>query len=375
MEAEEKGSALKNSDVELSQPLGDNEAQESPLGGKKGVDLPPVTEEIAAARRLGRLFWGIFTGTVLLNYDSGAVPAVLPIIKERFEMTPLELGLLGGLQYIGLVFMSPIAGHLLQSHSAKRVLSISLALNTLFVAIMGFAPGKLVLLATRLGIGISQTSLLVFAPCWVDLFAPDSSRCVWMSLLQAAVPLGIMLGYAVAGTIGAIGADWQISLLVQAIALAPFAVGLFFVPVALIDGEDHGEGEAAKKAKAEESDQPSHGRRMSTAQQIARRDSLFQYTLEGGNRSGAELLPVTKQLRIITRSSVFVLLTGALSSLCFVVTGIQFWITEYMLAVIRGNYGTVLIAFSAVSATAPTLGVVIGGNVIDRLGGYMLVTF
>ena len=77
-----------------------------------------------------------------------------------------------------------------------------------------------------------------------------------------------------------------------------------------------------------------------------------------------------RNLRLLLRSRTFVYCTLALSALYFVVTGIQFWSTEFLVQVIRADFSTVLVAFAATSATAPILGVLFGGLVIDSIGGY-----
>lgn len=54
------------------------------------------------------------------------------------------------------------------------------------------------------------------------------------------------------------------------------------------------------------------------------------------------------------------------SGLYFVVTGIQFWVTDYLTAApelggLGADKGTVLVAFSVTILTAPTAGVIFGG--------------
>ena len=63
-------------------------------------------------------------------------------------------------------------------------------------------------------------------------------------------------------------------------------------------------------------------------------------------------------------------MTAGLCALYFVVTGVQFWMTIYLVKVIKADYGAVLGAFAATSATGPVIGVVFGGWFIDRVGGY-----
>jgi len=59
-----------------------------------------------------------------------------------------------------------------------------------------------------------------------------------------------------------------------------------------------------------------------------------------------------------------------LSALFFVVTGIQFWITIFLQLVIGADPAAVIAVFGVTSITAPVFGVIVGGVVTDRYGGY-----
>ena len=161
-------------------------------------DEEVVAEEVDR-KDVVHLFKIIIVMMMVINYDSGAVPAVLNFISNDFELSPVDQGLLGGLQYIGLTIMSPIAGYLLQSKSAKRVVTLSLVFNTLFCVLFAAAPTKGLLLFCRLGIGITQAPIVIYAPVWVDEFSSGDSATIWLSILQGAAPLGVMVGYATSG--------------------------------------------------------------------------------------------------------------------------------------------------------------------------------
>lgn len=66
----------------------------------------------------------------------------------------------------------------------------------------------------------------------------------------------------------------------------------------------------------------------------------------------------------------FVMIILANSFIYFVLTGIQYWVTDYLINFIGEAETTVLTTFSIVSVTGPVLGVVIGGNVTSCLGGF-----
>jgi hypothetical protein len=54
----------------------------------------------------------------------------------------------------------------------------------------------------------------------------------------------------------------------------------------------------------------------------------------------------------------------------FIVTGIQFWMTSYLIDILENNPLEVAAIFSIVSITAPLGGVIIGGIFADKYGGY-----
>lgn len=58
------------------------------------------------------------------------------------------------------------------------------------------------------------------------------------------------------------------------------------------------------------------------------------------------------------------------SGIFFILTGIQYWVTDYLIDELDADRGKVYVTFSIVSITGPVLGVVIGGNVTSRVGGF-----
>jgi predicted MFS family arabinose efflux permease len=57
-------------------------------------------------------------------------------------------------------------------------------------------------------------------------------------------------------------------------------------------------------------------------------------------------------------------------SLLFIVTGIQFWISDYMMIVLKVEPRKVFITFAVTCITGPIFGVICGGYLIQQLGGY-----
>ena len=60
----------------------------------------------------------------------------------------------------------------------------------------------------------------------------------------------------------------------------------------------------------------------------------------------------------------------AVSFLYFVVTCIQYWFTDFMVTVQDMDQSVAFTVFAVVSVTGPVLGVIFGGFLSSKLGGY-----
>jgi len=101
------------------------------------------------------------------------------------------------------------------------------------------------------------------------------------------------------------------------------------------------------------SDGPTHGDSVSSSGS----QSLHNITMWG-------------TIALLVKNPVFMFVSLGLSGLYFVVTGIQFWGTSFLITVLSGNEQEVRLLFMATAATAPVAGVVFGGRYNDKLGGY-----
>lgn len=75
-------------------------------------------------------------------------------------------------------------------------------------------------------------------------------------------------------------------------------------------------------------------------------------------------------VKVLLQNKIYVLLTLSTSCLYFVITGVQFWITDYMIITLNVPKNNVFIAFGLLCITAPCIGVLAGGVVIHHIGGY-----
>ncbi|KAA0154239.1 hypothetical protein FNF29_02461 [Cafeteria roenbergensis] len=364
------------------------------------------------------MFAAICALQVLANFDNGVLPSVLSSIQLEFSLDFSELGLLGALVYVGLVASCPLSGYLLTRCGSPRLVLVgSVALNTGALLLFAAAPAPEFLLVARALIGLSQAPIFIYAPVWVDTFAPPAYMTLWISLLQANVAIGIMLGYVFGGGIvaGAGAAAWRVPLYVQAGCMAPFVLFYLLVPdqyVSLVGGlaeriaKLEEEAQAEEEAEEEQEEEAAHGASSGAAPGAARSaDALGVGGLsareagspvcdqaEGGGADGAGVggergpvgeagmpalagggddeISLLEGTAALLCNRIFMLLTVGLTGLYFVVTGIQFWISDYLIKDIGADPAAVVAGFAVTSLTAPTMGVFFGGWLVDRMGGY-----
>lgn len=63
-------------------------------------------------------------------------------------------------------------------------------------------------------------------------------------------------------------------------------------------------------------------------------------------------------------------MVSAISILFFIVSGIQYWVSDYLITVIGIPKKTVFIYFATTAITAPILGAILSGVIGSKLGGY-----
>lgn len=297
----------------------------------------------------------------------------------------------------------PIAGYLLTHCKQRRVLLGAVIGNTVGCFWFGLAGpehttlGKYNLFGAKFLIGLTQAAILIYSPVWVDEFAPPEYTTQWISLLQAMVAIGIMLGYVTGGVITQTFGPtyWRAAILMQACVLFCFIPLYMYVSgknVNAVGGRDARIQSFAVAHKAQlladrKGEQPGAGMASddstseSPAAGVGRLSSAVS---SGGNTTGTgAVVPLSPRLQDgegdscecgraaeLFTSPLYMLLTLALCGLYFTVTGIQFWITDYLEQVIGAPKDTVLTAFALTSCTAPAMGVVFGGWLVDRMGGY-----
>ena len=324
----------------------------------------------------------LFAIQMCMNLDAGALPASLSALHTdpKIHLPPWEQGVLGSCIYLGMIPGSLLAGPLLQKARPKRILWYNVVANCGFCLLFSLSPTSAWLFVTRLGAGFSKAVLAIFVPLWVDCTAPEHKLTLYMSVFQGAAPLGVMAGYLFAGLVQSSGVQhlgvcggecadnflsWRIPFFAQGLIFLPLMIIFYAMPRESMDlvyrVPDADAAAAAAPPAAKGAAEPPAAEKKPPAR--PRGDS------------GAQPKGAWAQVKELCGNRMYLYLINALSALFFVVTGIQFWVTNYLTAPVAEtglgfDFKTVVIGFALTSATAPVMGVIFGGVSVDKLGGY-----
>ena len=264
---------------------------------------------------------------------------------------------------VGCISTGSILNQRLLQHRIKWVLSFTMLLNSLSVFVFAHFHSFRLMLVARLFSGAMSAILVVYAPLWVDDYAPPSSATTWMAILQAAVPVGVVLGYVTSGIVQEYTLfGWQYTFYLQCLCLIPLALAIVFMParhinlqhvIVIVQADSDNLNDTARSKNSSINGKTVNPRTL---------DAMTQ-----------EDVPSTwYQVQFILGSGLYLVTVSSLASLYFVVTGLQLWATAYLTAPepVHASLGEVLLVFSITCITAPTFGVILGGILMDKTGGY-----
>ena len=77
--------------------------------------------------------------------------------------------------------------------------------------------------------GFFQVFACIYIPVWIDHFSPKEKKTMMLTMVQLAVPLGIVLGYIMSAILIE-NLNWKYSFYVQGVLFAPIAIVYLFYP-------------------------------------------------------------------------------------------------------------------------------------------------
>ena len=348
-----------------------NDENNIQVGNKIYRLTDPDLEEIPPFRR-NCIFVVFLLSNLFLNYDTGVIPASLIEITKEIRLDYSEQALIGSLVYLGLSFSSIFVGLIFSKYSPSKVCSIILLLNLLSCFTFSFSSNKIILFSMRFMMGATEAFIVIYGPVWVNNYSPFEYSTTWMGILHSCTALGVILGYVIASIIINFFNNkltWRFAIQIQGFVEILFSLFFWF------ERDDYINVDIRKTIPANEIelDNRDFGGRISNASpsvtpskvRSSRKFDPRIDSIETGNL-GRYLL----QTKTVLTTPLYVSITLGMCAIYFIVTGIQFWMTKYLIEILELEPLLVNIIFSTISITAPLSGVIVGGTISDKYGGY-----
>ncbi len=341
--------------------------------GNKLYRLTEPEEEIPDFHR-NFIFVIFLLSNLFLNYDTGVIPASLIEITKEIHLDYSEQALIGSLVYLGLSFSSIFVSLIFTKFGPSKVCSIILLCNLISCFIFSFSSNKIILFAMRFMMGATEAFIVIYGPVWVNNYSPLEYSTTWMGILHSCTALGVILGYVIAAIIINFFNDkltWRFAIQIQGFVEIFFA--LFFwlekdeyinvdvrktIPANEIELENKDINNRLSNVSRSFNNSPSKGR-------FSRKFDPRIDSIETSN-----LGRYFFQAKTVLTTPLYVSITLGLCSIYFIVTGIQFWLTKYLIEILDIDPLLVNMVFSGISITAPLSGVIVGGTISDKYGGY-----
>ncbi|RNE96694.1 transporter protein [Trypanosoma rangeli] len=290
------------------------------------------------------------------SFDSGAFSAALGAengIAEEWGLGTVRQGTLTSSVFLGNILGCPLSGHLFSHHNAKQVLVGSLILHTVFTFLFATLTNYEFALFCRFFIGITLSTVIVYVPVWVDIFAPRDRQSVWMASHNAGVPLGIMLGYTCGAFLPSYtNVNWEWAFYIKCILTIPAVAYLMRVDSRSIARPSRNRSESAPNVAA------------FAAADMSAAERVLNFLHSNMRLMWSSCIP-------LFCNTEYMCSTLAMCSLYFVVTGLQNFVTQYLREEpFNASMKTIMLGFGGAVVTAPVIGVIVGGILLDRIGGY-----
>ncbi|HEX8371773.1 MAG TPA: MFS transporter [Chthoniobacterales bacterium] len=151
--------------------------------------------------------------------DRYILAAVIPDIKETFLAgepdANSKAGLLTTAFLLSYMLTAPLFGWLADRYSRWMIIGFSVALWSLACGASGLATGFVMLLLTRVFLGVGEAGYGPAAPTIISDFYPVEKRGQVLAWFFMAIPVGSALGYAFGGLMsGWLGWRWAFYLVV-----------------------------------------------------------------------------------------------------------------------------------------------------------------
>ena len=327
-------------EIDVTNPLDIQKHQLSYLSNSSTNSNTPITSPgIELSMKTRMIVYALFLISNILNsMDHGSIPASTLQLRQLTSHDQ-SIGLFGSLVYVGNIIGSLFLFAYINNYNRKHLLLISLLLNSVCLYLFVLTTNLPLLFLNRIVVGIFQSYITIYVPVWCNQYGELSKRTFMIAFVQFGSPIGIFLGYLIASVAieKNLYGGWTFAFVVQALCILILTIIFLFVPSIYFSKDIYSATDSLGNEKFVSNNNRALISSISTS------------------------LSFTSMLSIIIKKKIFIFSVLGLSILIYVISGVQYWISDYMMNILLiFSSQKRLFFFTLVCFTSPTLGVLIG---------------
>jgi ACS family D-galactonate transporter-like MFS transporter len=181
----------------------------------------------------GRTRWrivGLLFAIYTINcIDRMSLSVGLPLISKEFSLTPTIQGLILSSFFWTYSGCQIPGGWFVDRFGARRVLSIATIVWGGFQALAAAATSGVMLLLTRIGLGVFEAPFMPGASKLTAAWLPPTERSRGVTLIDSGAPLGSALGGLIISALIVFLGSWRLAFLTMGVLTLVFGVVLWIV--------------------------------------------------------------------------------------------------------------------------------------------------
>lgn len=262
---------------------------------------------------------------------------------------------------------------LFESFPSRIVIFVGMMLQIVALAMFTESTSYGFQLFARFLSGFSQVILSIFLPVWVDAFSPREKKTKWMTLIITAAPGGLFVGYSMTACIVMFDISWWWAFYIHILMLIPVSNVFFAIKETYLDVQKRAQQQAAaneQEIQIVDPDMPQPPSEVKKEDSDASEFEKWQIAKNAKELSRTKDFHLQQKFKYVLTNPDYVLNMLSITCLFLTVTAIQFWMTDYMVQVMDIPQNQAFKVFATASLCAPVSGVICGGILFSKLGGY-----
>jgi MFS family permease len=382
-----------------------NEKKIAVKPNKADIDDQNYSTTISLSRKMR---WTVFIilimVTILMDLDQGILSSTTTTLMEDFKMTERELGGLGSMIFLGTAMGCVCSFTLINKFNRKYLLLGTMCFDALSLFFITQTTNLLILYFCRVIAGFSQSFLAIYTPVWSDQLGIHKYKSIMLSIIHLSSSLGYLFGYVLGIVMG-----WENSFYLDNILLIiHIAIIFMFLPdkyfsmnlmplkakLEINNKEENQEkkhnekeeklikqiedidinivvddNEEQKEKLNKEKENNENEENGEKSEEEDDNSSLFEDIQKIDQDISKE--SIISHLKILIKNPIFILMNTTLASTFIIVSAIQFWINDYLeFGLLIEDEKERLYYFAAIVITSPTAGIILGGILSGKVGGY-----